>query len=243
MEQDHRVAVGFGDDPVPHQRVERHAHGRRQQGACVGFAEPLHGQLGESGQLPVVVGLAYGQDQGHRFGHQPPGDEGQHLPGPVVEPLGVVDETRQRPLLRGPGQQAQYGQAHQEPVGCGSLPQPERDGQGVPLRSGQPVDSVQQGCAQLVEAGERQLHLRLDARDGGGAESGGVGRRVVEERGLADPRFAAYDQDSAGARPCRGQDPLERGQFLLPAPQPELCVDRGHTHGSIFLISRLTWSF
>jgi hypothetical protein len=41
--------------------------------------------------------------------------------------------------------------------------------------------------------GERQLHLRLDARDLRDAESGRLPSGVAQQRGLADARLAADD--------------------------------------------------
>ena len=51
-----------------------------------------------------------------RIGHQPPSGEPQRLRRGVVQPLLVIHHAHERPFSRRLGQQAQHGQANQEPV-------------------------------------------------------------------------------------------------------------------------------
>ena len=107
----------------------------------------------------MLARLARGEDQPDGLGQQPPGRERQHLRRRPVQPLGVVDHAQQRPFLRDLRQQRQDRQCDQEPVRRVPFAQPERDAERVVLRSRKPLEAVQQRCAQLVQAGERQLHL------------------------------------------------------------------------------------
>lgn len=56
------------------------------------------------------------EDQAHRLRPQSARDEGEDLRRGAVEPLLVVDQADQRPLLRDLGQQPEHGQTDQEPV-------------------------------------------------------------------------------------------------------------------------------
>ena len=64
-----------------------------------------------------ALGLADGDHDRHRFRQQPSRDEAEDQPGGGVQPLSVVHETEQRPLLGHDSQQAEHGQSDQEPLG------------------------------------------------------------------------------------------------------------------------------
>ena len=100
-------------------------------------------------------------------------------------------------LLGRVGQQAQDRQGDEEAVRGGAVLQPERRPQRIALRAGQSVEPVEHRRAQLVQPGERELHLGLDARDPGDAALRGPLGDVLQQRGLADPRLAAQDQHRA----------------------------------------------
>ena len=65
---------------------------------------------------PVVARVAQRDQQRHPLGRHPPRHERQHLRGRLVQPLRVVDEAQQRPVLGDLGQQVEDGQPDQEPV-------------------------------------------------------------------------------------------------------------------------------
>jgi hypothetical protein len=72
----------------------------------------------------------------------------------------------------------------------------------------------------LVHAGEGQLHLGLGAQDMGDAQVISGGRdRVVEQRGLTDPRLAANDQHAAVSPPYFAEFPGENFKFATPTDQ------------------------
>ena len=87
--------------------------------------------------------------------------------------------------------------------GASPRPQTERGRQRVALRPGQAVQLAEQRRAQLVQAGERELHLRLDPD---GPRDAAARRRcstqVVQQRGLADPGVAAQHQAPGCRRPA-----------------------------------------
>ena len=60
-----------------------------------------------------------------------------------------------------------------------------------------------------MQAGERELHLGLDARRSRDATPGRPLLQVVQQRGLADPRLAAQDQHPALTRPHLVQEPIQ----------------------------------
>ncbi|HET6988427.1 MAG TPA: hypothetical protein VFI00_17510 [Kribbella sp.] len=104
------------------------------------------------------------EDQRDRVGQLATCHERERLGRDGVEPLRVIDHTHQRLLLRHLRKQAQYRQSDQESVRRWSGVHPESSGQGVTLRSGQAIEMVQHRRAQLVQSGEGQLRLGLDAR-------------------------------------------------------------------------------
>jgi hypothetical protein len=91
-------------------------------------------------------------------------------------------------------------------------------GEGVALGDGQPLQAVQHGGAELVEAGVGQLHLRLHARRPGDLPAGDPVGQVAEQGGLAHARLAAQDHDAAATGVRVGQEPVER-RTLGPASE------------------------
>jgi hypothetical protein len=113
----------------------------------------------------------------------------EHLPRGGVEPLEIVHETQQRLLLGDLGQETERRQADQEAVGSAG---PTR---GRARPAGRPAAApaarrvpVEQRRAQLVQAGERQLHLRLHAGDLGDPETEALAGGVAHQRRLARRR-------------------------------------------------------
>ena len=73
---------------------------------------------------------------------------------------------------------------------------PQSDAQGVSLRDRECVEPVEHRRAELMDPGERQLHLRLHGRELRDSEAGCLPRGVAQQGGLADARLAADDQDA-----------------------------------------------
>ena len=112
---------------------------------------------------------ADGEDQPDRLGPQTTRHERQRLRRGRVEPLRVVDEADQRPLLGHVGQQAEDGQADEEPIRGIAVAQTERGAERFALRAGKALHAIQGRRAELMQPRERELHLRLDARRPGDA--------------------------------------------------------------------------
>jgi hypothetical protein len=130
--------------------VQRPRDGRRKQHPRVAGGKPVDRQLGQTAELVDLAGLADGEHHGDPLRQQTPRDEGQRLRGGLIKPLRVVDEAHERLHLGRSGQQAEGREGEQEAIGGGADLHPERDSQGVALWAGQRLQSVEQGCAQLM---------------------------------------------------------------------------------------------
>ena len=85
--------------------------------------------------------------------------------------------------------------------------------------TGRYLSPTQQRRAQLVQAGERQLHLRFDPRGPGHPH---VRRRpgcVLEQRRLAHPGLTAHHQRPAASRPQIPEEAIERRALCLAVQQ------------------------
>ncbi len=197
------------DDLVTNGGIQGAGHVGQQQRASIAVAEPADGQLGEPSQDLVADAGPRGAHDRDRLGEEAAGDEPQDLRRGTVEPLGVVDDTGQWLLLGDLGDQRQRGQPHQEPVGRSAGVAAEHGRERVALRDGQPVEVVQHGRAELVEAGIGQLHLRFDADCSRDVPAGDPVGQVAEQRALAHARLAPQDDDPAPAGERVGQEPVE----------------------------------
>ena len=197
LQQCEGVAARFRQDAVADARVHRPADPGRQDRACVVVAEPLDAELRQARELVRVARLADREHHGDPLGQQPPRDERERLPGGSVEPLRVVDHARERRFLRLVGQQAQDCERHPEVIRGAAVLEPERLAQRVPLWTRKSAYLAEHRTAQLMQAGERELHLGLHSRGSNDAAAGCVLHQVLQQRGLADARLAAQDQHLA----------------------------------------------
>ena len=140
----------------------------------------------------------------------------------------VIDHARERTPLGLVGQQAQDRERHQELIRRGALLEAERLPQRPALRAWKPTQPVEHRTAELMHAGERQLHLGLHA----GRSRDGPARSplddVFQQGGLADARFAAQDQDLALTRPRASQQPIQRLALAPSTKQPARTITIGH---------------
>jgi hypothetical protein len=196
--------------------------------ARVAVPESGHHELREPRELVVVAGLADGEHQRHRLRQETARDERERLRGHAIEPLRIVDETDHRSLLGCVGEQAEHRQSDQEPVRCVAVGHAERRPQRVALQARQSLQPVEQWGAELMQTGERQLHLGLHAGHAGDTTSGRAVTQVVQERGLAHARLAAQDQDPALPGAHVFQEPVEHLALSVPAAQPRARSGLGH---------------
>jgi hypothetical protein len=178
------------------------------------------------------------EDQRDRFGEQAAGDEGERVHRGLVEPLGVVDEADQGLILCDVGQQAQRGKADQETVGCVPAPQGERRLQRIALGGREPIEPVEERRAELVEPGERELHLGLDTSGARDAAPGCVARQVLQQRRLADPGFATQDEHPAPPLAGARQELVQRVALAAATTQaPRTAPGHHHRRSSTRLVS------
>ncbi|MDB5065576.1 MAG: hypothetical protein JWM18_2010 [Chloroflexi bacterium] len=225
LEQGERVALGLGDDAVAHSLVEPPGDHRGDEPAGVGVGQTGELQLRDPRELGGRTGVAHREEQGDRHGVEAAGHERQHLGGGLVQPVGVLDHPEQRPVLRDLLEQAEHGQPDEEAIRRGAGGETESGAERVALRAGKPVEPAQHLPAELVQPGEGELHLRLDSGGAGDSEARRGVRRVVEERGLADPRRAAHHQSAAPPRTGGGEQLVDGLALSAPA------VQRGHRCG------------
>jgi hypothetical protein len=72
----------------------------------------------------------------------------------------------------------------------------ERRPQGIPLRRGQAIEALEHRRAQLMQRGEGEFHLRLDANGAHDPTVRRARRQVVQQSGLANAGFAMDDERS-----------------------------------------------
>lgn len=201
LEQRKRVTARLGDDPVAYPLVQPAPDHRVQKCVGVAITQPADHEFGESCQLLLVASVAYREDQANRFSQQTASDERQRLRRSSIKPLSIIDEAQERALLSHPGKQAENGQTNEELVGRLSGSQPKCGAKRVALGRRKTVEAIEERCTQLVETGERELHLGLNAYCSRDVTSRGPFQQILQEGGLADTRLAAEDEHSAAPRP------------------------------------------
>jgi hypothetical protein len=147
------------------------------------------------------------------------GHEGQDPGGRAVEPLRVVDGTRNCLLLGGFSEKAKDCEANQESIRRGPGPESERDVKRIVLGLRQSLPEVQEGRAELLHRREWELYLSLDPGRPGDPKLRSSLDRVLEHCGLTDTRLAVQHQHAAtpGARSV--QQPVNRLALVFPAQQ------------------------
>jgi hypothetical protein len=170
----------------------------------------------------VEVGgwLPRGEHHQHRLRAQPSRRERQRLRRGAVQPLRVVDHAHERPLGGHLRQQAEHGQADQEPIRRGPRFQAKRYAERGPLRPRQPAQTIEHRPAQLVQRGEGQLHLRLDPDRPGHLQVRCLPDRVVQQGRLPGARFAPDDQYRAVSVTRLVEQPAQDLAFVPSPEQP-----------------------
>ena len=217
LQQRQRVAARLADDLVADLRVHGPGEHGVQQRVRIVLRQTLHVQLGQPRQL--VARRTRREDQADRFRLQAARDEREDLCRGAIEPLCVVHHADQRLLLGRVGQQAQDRESDEEAVRRRPGTEAERGPQRIALRHRETLETIEHRRQQLMQPGEGQLHLRLDA---GGAYHTAAGRlldEVVQQRRLAHARLAPQHQGPALARADRFDEPVEHVALAAPAPE------------------------
>ena len=152
VQQRQRVAARLRDDAVADTIVEPTRDGSAQQRARILVGQPAQHQLGQAAEVVPGTRLADRDHDRDRLRQQPSRDEAEDQRRGRVEPLGVLHQTQQRPLLGRGGQQAQHGESDQEPVRDVARREAQGDAQRVPLGLRQRVQLVEQRRAELMDA-------------------------------------------------------------------------------------------
>ena len=213
------VAARLRDDAVTHLLIDRPRHDSVQQGAGIAVAQGSHSQFVDSREVKMVAGFSHREDQRHVFSHEASADEQERLCGDTIEPVHVVEGAHQWLLLANFGEQGEHGQPDQELARRRPGAQTERRRQGVALRFWQVLHVVEHRCAQLMQPGEGELHLRLDAGQPLDTASGRVLDQIVQQHALTDPRLTAHDQRVPLSRPGSGDAAVQCVTFAPAAAQ------------------------
>ncbi len=135
-----------------------------------------------------------------------------------VQPLSVVDDPDQRLLLGDLGEQAEDGQTDDEAIGRRSARRPNAVFERVTLRAGQPPADRAPG-----RTADASPHTRAPSRTRCPRSRDATPRRalhqVLQQRRLADPRFAAHDQHLALTRAHTRQQSIESVALVAPTAQ------------------------
>ena len=230
LQQSQRVTAGLGHDPVPHPLVKPPRDRRIQQRTRIDNAQTPDHELRQPRQLGLVAWLTHREHHRDPLRQQPTRDKGQRLRGDPIQPLSVVHRADQRLLLRHLGQQAQHSQPDQETVRRVSIAQTEGGGQRSTLRTGKTIETFDHRHAQLVQPGERHLHLGLNASGPRDLTSRRSPHQVLHQRGLADPRLAAQHQYLTLTRLGARHQPIQRFALAAPAKQPTPTITTRHNH-------------
>src|SRR6266511_216480 len=132
--------------------------------ASCGAIESAEPELGNSRRGEVSdVGLPYAEEHRDAVSVEAARDEGHRSGRSLVEPVGVVDYAQQR-LLLGDGRKQTQGAAEDgEALGDDVRAECQCRSDGDCLRFGNRVDRRERWAEELVQPGERDVHLGLDA--------------------------------------------------------------------------------
>jgi hypothetical protein len=140
--------VGLNNETLQHLLIEASRQGGRQQRVGVAMPQGPDVKLGEARER--VAQLARPEHERDLLRQEAPSYEPKRARRRAIEPLRVVDDAQDRPLLGGLGQQAEGRQPDQERIRGRPGTESERDGKGVALRVREPLSELQDGCAQLL---------------------------------------------------------------------------------------------
>src|SRR5918992_3098856 len=93
------------------------------------------------------------------------------------------------------------------------------------------LQAVHERRAELLQPSPRELHLGLDAHRSDNATPRRAPEQVLQQRGLADARLTAQDQNRPLRSPGTGNQPIQR--LALAAPTTEPPVGAGLQHATV----------
>ena len=231
LEQRQRIPPRLGDDPLPHPVIQHEPHRRAQQRPRVAVAQTPHLQLGDRAELSP--GSRAANTIPTRSANRRRATNAKRQRRRLIQPLRVIDHTQQRTLLRHLRQQTQHPQPNEEPIRRGPSLSPNTTRSASTLRSREPLEPVKQRRAQLMQAGIRQLHLRLHPHR---PQHRHVRRRldqILQQRRLPSPA-SPRSTPTICSRPGGRQPPTLQQPALVPArPRRPICRPGPRTRPSI----------
>jgi hypothetical protein len=217
FQQRERIPARLSDDPLQHALIQPSRQGGLQQRPRITTPQRPDVQLREARER--LAQLAGREHQRDPLRQQAASHEPKRTRRRPIEPLRVIDNTKERPLLGGLRQQAEDRQSDQERIGGRPGTASERDGKRLALRIREALGELQDRRAQLLQRRERELHLPLDPSGAGGPKLPPRLDRVLQQGGLADARLSVHHQDPAVPAAGGLQQPFEHLALTLPAEQ------------------------
>ena len=215
LQQRQRVAARLGHDPVAHPLVQRPADRPSP-------AAPAHRRRAARHQRAPAAPPAPARRRARRTAKTNATDSASSRRATNASACAearsshCASSTRQTSGCSSATSDSRLSTARPTRKRSGACPcaQAERGAQRVALRRREALEPVEHRRAQLMQPGERELHLRLDARRSRDRGTQTRARQVVQQRGLADPGLAAQDQHPAltgpHASPATGPAPRAR---------------------------------
>ena len=136
LQQRQRIPPRFRHDPVTHAGVQHETNRRAEQRTGIAVVQATHLQLGDVPKL--LASLTRSEHDPNGLGQQTPSHERERQRRGLIQPLRVIHDTQQGPLLSHLREQAQHPQTDEEPIRDGAGAQPEHDLKGLPLWGRQP---------------------------------------------------------------------------------------------------------
>ncbi len=172
-----------------------------EQGCRGRSTQPLKVEGGE------VCTIEWGRVSSPNSGHQnnwlalqPASDERQRTHAGVVKPLCIVDDQDNWARVRGVTHELERGKRDAKWIRLKFSAHAERGVDRSSLGFRQVFGQPDNGMQELVQPGEGELSLRFDPDRGEDTASPGPDALsgALQQRRLADPRFATHDQRPAG---------------------------------------------
>ncbi len=188
-----------------------------QQRPRVTVSQGRDAKLGQSRER--VTQLASREHERDLLRQQAAGHERERARRCTIEPLPVIHDAQQRPLLGRLREQTEGRQSDEKRVRSLSRGQPEGHAERIALGLGQALRAFEDRRAQLLERRKWKLHLALDPDGPQDLQLPLLLDHPIEQCCLADARLAMHDQDAtvAGARTVGQAD--ERLALALAADQ------------------------
>ena len=202
--------------------VERARQNGLEQGTRVALPEPADDELVQPNEGALAGVVSHRDHHGDRLRSEAARYERERLCRGLVKPVSVVHDPREWRLVRHIREQAENGHADEEPVRRVATALSERGAERVALRARQAVDPIREGRAELVQTRVGELHLGLDTRSPGDAESRRTAGEMVQQRCLPDPSLAPKNENPALPRSHAREQIVEEIALSLPSAQPGL---------------------